>query len=149
MLLFGTIRHMLRVTDGHGAVVVEIEGKWLHPVLYLFDPSAASVRETIVSDPRAQIYDSVVGTAALSCFRLLGARRVLAGLASAAALRLAEGWNMHLSADTVVEAIACASEEDVRLSAEREGGLPDPMDVRLSIERRAEGKRPPLTVRMG
>ncbi|MFP4644882.1 MAG: hypothetical protein ACLFM0_11050 [Spirochaetales bacterium] len=131
---------MLIVYDGSGSVCVRIEGPWLHPVVWLFSEDAADVRACLRNDRRASVFDTVVGTAALSCYRLLGVTRITADLSDSGAMNLADTWNMLLSAERVVNAIDCASEGDVTRIASENGGVPDPEAVLAMLRRRATAK---------
>ncbi|MFW5995186.1 MAG: hypothetical protein ACOCRN_03665 [Spirochaetia bacterium] len=135
---------MLRVYDGAGRLIVEVEGPWLHPVVWLFSQEADSVREVLSGDPDARVFDSVVGTAALGCYRLLGVTRVDAQLSDSSTVDLARAWNIALSAERTVPAIQCNAEADVAALAEQNGGLPDPPAVLAMLRRRARAR--PVTV---
>lgn len=133
--------------DGAGSLVVEVEGPWLHPVVWLFSPEADSVRRVLSDDSGARVFDSVVGTAALGCYRLLGVARVDAELSDTNAADLARAWGIALSAERAVPAIECNAEADVAALARENGGLPDPEAVLTMLRRRARARPVDISVR--
>lgn len=126
---------------------MEVEGPWLHPVVWLFSQEAASVREVLSGDPDARVFDSVVGTAALGCYRLLGVTRVAAELSDTNAADLAREWGIALFAERTVPAIKCNAEADVAALAEHNGGVPDPTAVLAMLRRRAQARPISVSVR--
>ena len=136
---------MLRVYDGAQRLVVHLEGPWLHPVLWLFSEEGASACRLLAREPGAYVFDSVVGTAALGCYRLIGVSRVEAGLSDSNAAALARAWSMELSVRRYVEAIKCSAEVDVASLAAKNGGLPDPEAVLSMLQRRAQARPAAVT----
>ncbi len=128
---------MLRIYDAGNNVYCEVDGPWLHPVLWLFGEDAGDVRAFLRDERGASVFDTVVGSAALSCYRRLGVRRVFAELSDRTAGDLAASWDIALAAERTVEAIDCASEGDVERIAAENGGLPDPDRVLEMLRRRA------------
>lgn len=109
-------------------LIVTITGRWLHPLLVLRDLVAGGQ----IALPTGAL-DPVVGKAAAFLYAELGMREVRARIASRGALELARRSGFLLSGETLVDAIACATETELRHT----GSI---QDARRIIESRIQAR---------
>jgi hypothetical protein len=91
-------------------VLFRSSGKWLHPLFELEEFLGSSGLDTA----ELRVRDKIVGKAAALLLVRLGLRRVEAGVLSALARTVLERHAVRYSFETLVERIACRTEELLR-----------------------------------